>query len=382
LISQVINLSNENAFNLYQKNYGLKIQNHQSIYGIEVREIPDEIITSGIDTESKNIYVTSTCLLLIGSFQEIAETISTSVKNDKIKFKLKSALDNYQLNENKVYEFGGRNFIFNQAYVMGVINITPDSFSDGGKYFNKENAVNIAIKMIEEGVDIIDVGGESTRPGSDSISEDEELRRVIPVIDSIVGMKPFAIISIDTTKSKVAQEALDSGASIVNDISGGRFDKNIFKVVQDFNAGMVIMHSKDKPKTMQESPFYNEVVSEVFDYLATQTRTAEEAGINKIIIDPGIGFGKRNEDNLNLIERLEDFKSLGFPILIGLSRKSFIGNILNLPVEERDDVTNVLNSISLGNGARIIRTHNFKQGIQTCKIFNCLKSNQCLNYSK
>jgi dihydropteroate synthase len=375
LISQVINLSNEKAFNLYQKNYGLKIQNHQGVYGIEVREIPDEIIISGIDKESKNIYVTSTCLLLIGSFQEIAETISTSVMNDKIKFNLKSALDNYQLNKNQIYEFGERNFIFNQAYVMGVINVTPDSFSDGGKYFNKENAVNIAIKMMEEGVDIIDVGGESTRPGSDSISEDEELRRVIPVIDSIVGMKPSAIISIDTTKSKVAQEALDSGASIVNDISGGRFDKNIFKVVNDFNAGMVVMHSKDKPKTMQESPFYNDVVSEVYDYLATQTKTAEEAGINKIIIDPGIGFGKRNEDNLNLIERLEDFKSLGFPILIGLSRKSFIGNILNLAIEERDDVTNVLNSISLGNGARIIRTHNFKQGIQTCKIFNRLKSN-------
>jgi len=375
LISQVINLSNEKTFNLYQKSYGLKIKNHQGVYGIEVRGIPGDISTKGIDKESKNIYVINTNLLLIGSFQEIAETISTSVVNDKIKFKLKNALDNYQLNENLVYEIGGRNFIFNQAYVMGVINVTPDSFSDGGKYFNKENAVNIAIKMIEEGVDIIDVGGESTRPGSDPISDDEELSRVIPVIDSIVGIKPSAIISIDTTKSNVAQEALNSGASIVNDISGGRFDKNIFKVVKDFNAGIVIMHSKDKPKTMQESPFYNEVVSEVYDYLSTQTMIAAEVGINKIIIDPGIGFGKRIEDNLNLIERLEDFRSLGFPILIGLSRKSFIGNILNLPVEERDDVTNVLNSFTLGNGARIIRTHNFKQGIQTCKIFNLLKSN-------
>ncbi len=312
---------------------------------------------------------------MIGSFQEIAEIISTSLVNDKIKFNLKGALDNYQLNEKRVYEIGGRNFIFDQAYVMGVINVTPDSFSDGGKYFDKEKAVNIAIQMIEEGVDIIDIGGETTQPGSDPISEDEELSRVIPVIKSVVEIKPSAIISIDTTKSKVALEALNSGASIVNDISGGRFDKNIFKVVKDFNAGMVIMHTKDKPKTMQESPFYNDVVSEVYDYLTTQTGIAAEIGINKIIIDPGIGFGKRIEDNLNLIERLEDLRSLGFPILIGLSRKSFIGNILNLPVEERDDVTNVLNSYSLGNGARIIRTHNFQQGIQTCKIFNRLKSN-------
>ena len=198
---------------------------------------------------------------------------------------------------------------------------------------------------------------------------------MLPIIDEILCRKPGTIISIDTTKSKVAEQALKSGASILNDISGGTFDKNIFNVVKDFNAGMVIMHTKDKPKTMQESPFYNEVVSEVYDYLTTQTGIAAEVGINKIIIDPGIGFGKRIEDNLNLIERLEDFRSLGFPILIGLSRKSFIGNILNLPVEERDDVTTVLNSFSLGNGARIIRTHNFKQGIQTCKIFNRLKSN-------
>ena len=184
MISQVINLSNEKAFNLYQKSYGLKIQNHQGVYGIEVRGIPDDLITSGIDKELKNIYVINTNFLLIGSFQEIAETISTSLVNDKIKFNLKGALDNYQLNEKRVYEIGGRNFTFNQAYVMGVINVTPDSFSDGGKYFNKEKAVNIAIKMIEEGVDIIDIGGETTQPGSDSISEDEELRRVIPVIKS------------------------------------------------------------------------------------------------------------------------------------------------------------------------------------------------------
>ena len=161
----------------------------------------------------------------------------------------------------------------------------------------------------------------------------------------------------------------------MNDISGGTFEKDIFNIVKDFNAAMVVMHLKGRPKTMQNSPEYFDVVSEVYDYLARQTEIASGIGIKKIIIDPGIGFGKRVEDNLALIERLEDFRSLGFPILIGLSRKSFIGNILNLPVEDRDDVTNALNSITLCNGARIIRTHNVKQAVQTCKIYNSIISN-------
>jgi len=253
---------------------------------------------------------------------------------------------------------------------MGIINVTPDSFSDGGKYFEQGNAVKLGIDMIEDGVDIIDIGGESTRPGSDPVSEEEELKRVIPVIEEIRKQKPDSIISIDTTKSKVAEQALKSGASLVNDISGGNFDEDMFKVVKDFNAAVIIMHTKGKPKSMQESPHYDEVVSEVYDYLAVQSEKAINTGISKIIVDPGIGFGKGIEDNLNLIERLEDFISLGFPILIGLSRKSFIGNILNLPVEERDDITNALNSFALSRGAMIIRTHNFKMGVQTCKMFN------------
>ena len=253
---------------------------------------------------------------------------------------------------------------------MGILNVTSDSFSDGGLFINKEDAVRHALKMIESGADIIDIGGESTRPGSEPVSETEELERVIPVIDEILDLKPEAIISIDTTKTNVARQALKHGALIVNDISGGTFEPNIFEVVSEFNAAMILMHIKGKPKTMQVSPEYSDVFTEVYDYLGKQSSIATEHGIEKIIVDPGIGFGKRLEHNLSLINRLEDFKSLGFPILIGLSRKSFIGNILNLPVEERDDATNSMNILALSKGARIIRTHNIKQANQTCKLFN------------
>jgi dihydropteroate synthase len=284
-------------------------------------------------------------------------------------------LISFTMNEIIHYEIGKRKFDFKYAYTMGIINVTPDSFSDGGQFIDKDKAVSHALEMIEDGVDIIDVGGESTRPGSEPVSESDELNRVIPVIEEILKKKPDAVLSIDTTKTRVAEEALKSGALIVNDISGGTFEPEIFNVVKEFNAAMILMHIKGKPKTMQSSPVYSDVVSEVYGYLAKQTQIASSKGIDKIIVDPGIGFGKRTEDNLTIIERLEDFKSLGFPIMIGLSRKSFIGNILNLPVEDRDEATNALNLFAINKGARIIRTHNVKLAVQTCKLFNTMIKN-------
>jgi dihydropteroate synthase len=255
---------------------------------------------------------------------------------------------------------------------MGILNVTPDSFSDGGKYFDQNSATNYALKMIDEGIDIMDIGGESTRPGSDQVSEEEEINRVVQVIKNILSEKPETIISIDTTRANVAREALKSGAKIVNDISGGTFDPEIFHVVKEFDSSMVIMHIKGKPKTMQNSPTYDNVVTEVYDFLSMQIEIASRIGISNIFIDPGIGFGKRLEDNLCLLARLDDFKSLGFPIMVGVSRKSFIGNILNLPVEDRDDATNAMNAISLCKSARVIRTHSSKQAIETCKLYNSL----------
>jgi dihydropteroate synthase len=270
------------------------------------------------------------------------------------------------------YEIGKNVFDFKFAYVMGILNITPDSFSDAGLYVNKEKAISYAMEMIESGVDIIDIGGESTRPGSEPLNASEEMERVIPVIDGILKLRPEAILSIDTTKATVAREALKNGASIVNDISGGTFEPEIFEVVSKFNVAIILMHIKGKPKTMQVSPEYSDVFTEVYNHLSNQTAIASAHGIEKIIVDPGIGFGKRLEHNLALINRLDDLKSLEFPILIGLSRKSFIGNILNLPVEERDDATNSMNMLALCKGARIIRTHNVNQAVQTCKLFNKL----------
>jgi dihydropteroate synthase len=375
LISQVINLSNEKILKLYKEKYNFSIRNHKGLYGIELRNCSAELSVEEKKINSESIFYVNDQLLLVGSLKEILDKLATSNFDDKIKAVLTRALQNFDERKTLSYDIGERNFNFKFAYSMGILNVTPDSFSDGGKFIDKTNAVDYGIEMIEAGADIIDVGGESTRPGSESVSETEELNRVIPVITEILKRKPETVISIDTTKAKIAEKALKCGASIVNDISGGSFEKDIFNVAKDFNAAMVLMHMNGKPKTMQNSPEYVNVVSDVYDYLDRQTEIASGIGIKKIIVDPGIGFGKRVEDNLALIERLEDLKSLGFPILIGLSRKSFIGNILNLPVEDRDDVTNALNSMALSKGARIIRTHNVKLAVQTCKIYNSIISN-------
>jgi len=231
----------------------------------------------------------------------------------------------------------GRLIDFSVPRVMGILNVTPDSFSDGGKFSDKDKAVDYAIEMIEAGADIIDVGGESTRPGSESVIESEELNRVIPVITEILKKKRDAVISIDTTKTKIAEEALKCGALIVNDISGGTFDNNIFNVVKDFNAAMVLMHMKGNPKNMQVDPTYGALIPEIMDYFRSSVQLATRSGIpdNMIILDPGIGFGKTFEHNLEIINNLDQFSILEKPLLIGPSRKAFLGKILEFPLRAR-----------------------------------------------
>ena len=375
MISQVLNFSNEKTFKLYKEKYNYSILLYHGLYGVEIRNISAELLQPNSKTKTDNIYYNQDNLLLTGTIKAILETAHSTNLNELVNVEIIKAIYNFEKSEIIKYEIGNRQFDFKFAYVMGIVNVTPDSFSDGGQYFDKYLAVNHALEMIEQGVDIIDIGGESTRPGSEPLSELEEIQRVIPVISEILKRSPEAIISIDTTKAAVAREALKNGALIVNDISGGTFEPTIIDVVSEFNAVMILMHIKGKPKTMQASPSYTEVVSEVYDHLANQCVVASKHGIEKIIIDPGIGFGKRTEDNLHLIERLEDFKSLGYPILIGFSRKSFIGNILNLRVEDRDDATNAMNSFAISKGARIIRTHNVKQAVQCCKLFNTMIKN-------
>lgn len=257
---------------------------------------------------------------------------------------------------------------------MGVLNVTPDSFSDGGKFFETERAVEHGLRMEEEGADIIDVGGESSRPGSLPIPLLEEERRVLPVIEKLARCLKVPL-SIDTYKSQLAEKALSAGASIVNDISGLRFDKKMASVVSETKAGVVIMHIKGTPKDMQNEPFYSDVVNEVIEYLREGIEIAKTAGVEeeRILIDPGIGFGKTVEHNLILLSRLSEMKVLGMPILIGTSRKSFIGKILELSVEDRLEGTSASVSVAIMNGANIVRVHDVKEMKRVVKVVDAIR---------
>jgi len=241
---------------------------------------------------------------------------------------------------------------------MGVLNVTPDSFSDGGLYYNKKGAVEKGLQLIEEGADILDIGGESSRPGADPISIEEEKKRILPVLSEI-RKHTNAFISVDTTKSEVLKSALDEGADILNDISGMRFDDKMPELASEKNIPVIIMHMKGNPKNMQKDPKYKNVIQEIKSFLKRRVNTALKAGIkrNKIIIDPGIGFGKRLEDNLRIIRNLSSLNELNLPILIGLSRKSFIGNLLNASPEKRIEGTIASSLICILQGAHIIRVH-------------------------
>ncbi len=262
-----------------------------------------------------------------------------------------------------------------KTYIMGVLNVTPDSFSDGGLYFDISTAIERAHRMVEEGADIIDIGGQSTRPGSEPIMIEEELRRTIPVIESL-SRETRIPLSIDTYKSGVARRALDAGASMVNDISGLRFDPKMSEVVSQYDVPVVIMHIKGTPRDMQQNPQYEALIPEIMDYLRDGIAIARKAGISedKIIIDPGIGFGKTYEDNLKIIHDLHEFTFFKKPVLIGPSRKAFIGKILgDVPVTDRLEGTAAAVSISIMNGANIIRAHDVKEMVKVAKVADAIK---------
>ncbi len=242
--------------------------------------------------------------------------------------------------------------------LMGILNITPDSFSDGGKFFSLDNAVEQALKMEEQGADIIDVGGESTRPGSLQIDLDEEIKRVVPVIRAIRKHTNIKI-SIDTTKSDVAKQALDCGANMVNDISAARFDASMFEVVKQANVPICLMHMKGKPNNMQDEPSYNNLMQDIKHFLRDAITRAEQAEITpyNIYIDPGVGFGKTTQDNLHILQNLNQLQELNKKILIGPSRKSFIGKLLGLEVDERLEPTLASLFTAYQNGASIFRVH-------------------------
>jgi dihydropteroate synthase len=261
-----------------------------------------------------------------------------------------------------------------RTHIMGILNVTPDSFSDGGRFHRFEDAVAQGMRMVQEGADIIDVGGESTRPGSDPVTLEEELFRVIPVI-SLLAQRTEVPVSIDTYKSEVARRALDAGAQMINDISALRFDPEMKKIAGEYQVPVVLMHIKGTPKDMQKDPRYDDVVGEVRGYLQESILIAEQAGMDKerIIIDPGIGFGKRLADNLNILKNLREFSILGCPILIGCSRKSFIGKILDLPVGERLEGSLAALALAVMNGANIVRVHDVKESKRAAGLVDAIR---------
>ena len=262
--------------------------------------------------------------------------------------------------------------------IMGVVNLTPDSFSKDGFFYDTERALQHAADLIREGADIIDIGGESTRPEASPVSEEEELRRVIPLIKEL--SKSIDVpISIDTYKSRVAEKALDAGAQIINDISGLRADKDMVNVAVASKSPIILMHMQGTPLYMQNRPAYNDVVSEIILFFQELINRAISNGVDEhnIIIDPGIGFGKTLQHNLEILNRLEEFKGLGCPIMVGSSRKSFIGKILNKPEEERLLGTLATVAIAIAHGSNIIRVHDVNETVEIAKMCDAIiNSNQ------
>ena len=273
-----------------------------------------------------------------------------------------------------VWRVGERAFDCSErTLVMGILNVTPDSFSDGGRFLDRAAAVAHATRMVDDGADILDVGGESTRPGSKAVSVDEELERVRPVIERLAELHPAIPISIDTRKASVAAEAIAAGAAIVNDVSGGT-DPGMFDVVRERDAAVDLMHMRGDPATMQEAPHYEDVVGEVHEYLRQRIEAAELAGIDpeRIAIDPGIGFGKDLEHNLQLMRRVDVLLDLGRPVLVGPSRKRFLGTILDVPEDDRVEGTIGAVVWLVSRGAHLARVHDVKEVVRAVRVADAI----------
>jgi dihydropteroate synthase len=275
-----------------------------------------------------------------------------------------------------ILRFHCRNYDLSQrTLIMGVINVTPDSFSDGGRFFEREKAVDQGLRLAEAGADILDIGGESTRPGAKPLDEEEEAKRVIPIIQDL-HRKIDIPISVDTRKARVAEKALEAGAEMVNDVSALRFDGRMAEVVAQRQVPVVLMHMRGEPETMQTDTHYHDLMGELLEFFRERIAHAESRGIapDSIILDPGIGFGKSLESrhNLVLLKNLRRFKVLGKPLLIGTSRKAFIGKILGLPPLEREEGTMATVAVAILNGANIVRVHEVERMRRVVQVVDAI----------
>jgi dihydropteroate synthase len=265
--------------------------------------------------------------------------------------------------------------LHDRVLVMGILNVTPDSFSDAGRYFGTDEAVARALSIEQEGADLLDIGGESSRPGSQPVSLQEELDRVIPVLSRLAGRLRIPI-SVDTTKAEVARRSLDLGAEVINDVSALNHDPHMAEVIAQYGAGLIVMHMQGVPATMQENPFYTDVVDELTEFFRQRTKVAVGAGIDpkRIALDPGIGFGKRLQDNLTLLGKLSSFRVLGHPIVVGPSRKGFLGTLLDRQVWEREWGTAAAIACSVLNGADVVRVHSVAEMRDVVRVSHAIRT--------
>ncbi len=261
----------------------------------------------------------------------------------------------------------------NTPKVMGILNVTPDSFFDGGKYNSAKAIIKQTKKMLQQGATFIDIGAYSSRPNAKHISKKEELNRILPVIQLLVKEFPDILISIDTFRSEIAAASIKAGTCMINDISGGNLDKNMFKVIAKYQVPYILMHMQGKPQDMQQNPKYQDVIDEITHFFIEKTTQLKTFGVQDIILDVGFGFGKSLAHNYTILKNLNSFNRLGFPILAGISRKSMLYNVLESNPSRMKNATTVANTIALLNGAKILRVHDVKEAVESIKIVSMLK---------
>lgn len=371
------------AYRLIDKGISFNIKLY-SISCVQANIIKQEAIASGIDTAvakgSVSCSLESTDALILGSISGIKKLIQRLKKQPFGLSEISKSIE-LILNQNLMPTFKSKDILFNfkNPLIMGILNITPDSFSDGGKYQTNDK---IKIKLDEFdtfNVDIVDIGGESSRPGAKPISTTEEIDRIMPAVEMALAQKMF--VSVDTCKSKVAQCVLAAGVHIINDISGIKNSTKIASLCATYNAGLCLMHTKGTPEMMQINPQYDNIICEIYDYFDKSISTALSLGLEKenIIIDPGFGFGKTLQNNYDILKNINEFKTFGLPVLAGVSRKSMIGKVTGEEVQDRIISSKIIETLALHNGANIIRTHDVKEAEVMIKLWKQYSSSHDAN---